>query len=201
MTERRVDKRLLAPVLMGFFIMGFCDIVAPVTNIISGEFAESQQSAGVSAVDGFPWFLLLSTPVAALMNRIGRKRTAMIGYAFTIAGLLVPYAAGVGSALSWYFIGFRSAGHRQYRYPGGGQSAAGDHRARGADDQLPDRRTDLPQYCSVAARPDHHGAGFAFRRLASVVADLCGAYARRGRLVTGGLRSQNRRTVPCGRYG
>ena len=27
MTERRVDKRLLAPVLMGFFIMGFCDIV------------------------------------------------------------------------------------------------------------------------------------------------------------------------------
>ena len=27
------------------------------------------------------------------MNRIGRKRTAMIGYAFTIAGLLVPYAA------------------------------------------------------------------------------------------------------------
>lgn len=40
------------------------------------------------------------------MNRIGRKRTAMIGYAFTIAGLLVPYAAGVGSALSWYFIGF-----------------------------------------------------------------------------------------------
>ena len=42
MTERRVDKRLLAPVLMGFFIMGFCDIVAPVTNIISGEFAESQ---------------------------------------------------------------------------------------------------------------------------------------------------------------
>ena len=105
MTERRVDKRLLAPVLMGFFIMGFCDIVAPVTNIISGEFAESQQSA-VSFLPSmvFLWFLLLSTPVAALMNRIGRKRTAMIGYAFTIAGLLVPYAAGVGSALSWYFI-------------------------------------------------------------------------------------------------
>ena len=186
MTERRVDKRLLAPVLMGFFIMGFCDIVAPVTNIISGEFAESQQSA-VSFLPSmvFLWFLLLSTPVAALMNRIGRKRTAMIGYAFTIAGLLVPYAAGVGSALSWYFIGFGLLGIGNTAIQGGGQSAAGDHRARGADDQLPDRRTDLPQYCSVAARPDHHGAGFAFRRLASVVADLCGAYARLGRLVTG----------------
>mgnify|MGYP002300057543 FL=1 len=107
MTERRVDKRLLAPVLMGFFIMGFCDIVAPVTNIISGEFPESRQGA-VSFLPSmvFLWFLLLSTPVAALMNRIGRKKTAMIGYAFTIAGLLVPYAAGVGSALGWYFIGF-----------------------------------------------------------------------------------------------
>ena len=142
MTERRVDKRLLAPVLMGFFIMGFCDIVAPVTNIISGEFAESQQSA-VSFLPSmvFLWFLLLSTPVAALMNRIGRKRTAMIGYAFTIAGLLVPYAAGVGSALSWYFIGF------------------------------------------------------------GLLGDLCGAYARRGRLVIGDCGRRTGAIVPCGRYG
>lgn len=43
MTERRVDKRLLAPVLMGFFIMGFCDIVAPVTNIISGDFPRADR--------------------------------------------------------------------------------------------------------------------------------------------------------------
>ena len=199
MTERRVDKRLLAPVLMGFFIMGFCDIVAPVTNIISGEFAESQQSA-VSFLPSmvFLWFLLLSTPVAALMNRIGRKRTAMIGYAFTIAGLLVPYAAGVGSALSWYFIGFGLLGIGNTAI----QVAVNPLLAtRGAEDQRPDRRTDLPQYCSVAARPDHHGAGFAFRRLASVVADLCGAYARRGRLVTGDCGRRTGAIVPCGRYG
>ena len=106
MTERRVDKRLLAPVLMGFFIMGFCDIVAPISGRIATEFPASQQAA-VSFLPTmvFLWFLVLSTPLAALMNRIGRKRTAMIGYAFTIAGLLVPYAAGVGSAL----IGISSA--------------------------------------------------------------------------------------------
>ncbi len=92
---------------MGFFIMGFCDMVAPVTNIISGEFDESQQGA-VSFLPSmvFLWFLLLSTPIAALMNRIGRKATAMIGYGFTVVGLLVPYAAGAGSGLEWYFIGF-----------------------------------------------------------------------------------------------
>lgn len=104
---KRVNKSVLFPVLMGFFIMGFCDMVAPVTNIISAEFPESQQKA-VSFLPSmvFLWFLLLSTPIAALMNRIGRKATAMIGYAFTFVGLLVPYVAGAGSGLIWYFIGF-----------------------------------------------------------------------------------------------
>lgn len=40
------------------------------------------------------------------MNRIGRKAMSMIGYAFTIAGLLVPFLAGEGCALGWYFAGF-----------------------------------------------------------------------------------------------
>ena len=107
MSVEKVDKRILWPVLMGFFIMGFCDIVAPITGRIATEFPESQQAA-VSFLPTmvFLWFLVLSTPFAALMNRIGRKATAIIGYAFTIAGLLVPYAAGEGCALGWYFAGF-----------------------------------------------------------------------------------------------
>lgn len=31
MSVDKVDKRLLEPVLAGFFIMGFCDMVAPIT--------------------------------------------------------------------------------------------------------------------------------------------------------------------------
>lgn len=107
MSVDKVDKRLLWPVLMGFFIMGFCDMVAPITGRIAAEFPASQQAA-VSFLPTmvFLWFLLLSTPLAALMNRWGRKATAMVGYAFTVAGLLVPFAAGEGSALGWYFAGF-----------------------------------------------------------------------------------------------
>lgn len=103
----KVDKRVLWPVLMGFFIMGFCDIVAPISGRIATEFPASQQAA-VSFLPTmvFLWFLVLSTPLAALMNRIGRKAMSMIGYAFTIAGLLVPFLAGEGCALGWYFAGF-----------------------------------------------------------------------------------------------
>lgn len=103
----KVDKRVLWPVLMGFFIMGFCDIVAPISGRIATEFPASRQAA-VSFLPTmvFLWFLVLSTPLAALMNRIGRKAMSMIGYAFTIVGLLVPFIAGEGCALGWYFAGF-----------------------------------------------------------------------------------------------
>lgn len=107
MRVEKVDKRVLWPVLMGFFIMGFCDIVAPITGRIATEFPASQQTA-VSFLPTmvFLWFLVLSTPLAALMNRIGRKAMSMIGYAFTVVGLLVPFVAGEGCALGWYFAGF-----------------------------------------------------------------------------------------------
>lgn len=107
MNIEKVDRRLLYPVLMGFFIMGFCDLIAPITNKISGEFAASEQTAvNFLPTMVFLWFLLLSTPVAALMNRIGRKRTALAGDLLTAAGLLVPWFAGEGSGLVWYFVGF-----------------------------------------------------------------------------------------------
>lgn len=35
MGVERVDRRLLGPVLAGFFIMGFCDMVAPITGRIA----------------------------------------------------------------------------------------------------------------------------------------------------------------------
>ena len=105
----KVDKRVLGPVLMGFFIMGFCDMVAPITGRIALEFPASRQAA-VSFLPTmvFLWFLVLSTPLAALMNRIGRKATALIGYAFTVVGLMVPYVAGEGCALGWYCLLYTS---------------------------------------------------------------------------------------------
>jgi len=107
MNVAKVDKRLLAPVLAGFFIMGFCDIVAPITGRIAAEFpAERQEAVSFLPTMVFLWFLLLSTPVAAVMNRIGRKATALWGYAFTCAGLSAPFIAGEGCALGWYFVGF-----------------------------------------------------------------------------------------------
>lgn len=107
MPTRSPSLRLLAPVLAGFFIMGFCDMVAPVTARIAADCPPSQQTA-VHFLPSmvFLWFLLLAAPVAAWMERAGRKRVALAGYALTVVGLAVPFAAGRGCDLVWYFVGF-----------------------------------------------------------------------------------------------
>ena len=108
MTNRTpISARLLCPVLAGFFIMGFCDLVAPITGRIAADFpAEEQTAVSFLPTMVFLWFLVLSTPVAALMNRWGRKATALAGYVLTFAGLMIPWAAGAACLLRWYFVGF-----------------------------------------------------------------------------------------------
>ena len=107
MASRRVNRQLLGPVLAGFFIMGFCDIVAPITGRIAAEFpAGSRTAVSFLPTMVFLWFLVLSAPFTAWMNRLGRRRMALAGYALTFAGLLVPYLAGAGCSLGWYFAGF-----------------------------------------------------------------------------------------------
>ena len=81
----KVDKRLLGPVLAGFFIMGFCDMVAPITGRIAAELPpDRQQLVSFLPTMVFLWFLVLSLPIAAVMNRIGRKATALAGYALSL---------------------------------------------------------------------------------------------------------------------
>ena len=100
--------RLLAPVLAGFFVIGFCDMVAPVSAHIAVECTVPWQRTAVVFLPSmvFLWFLLLATPVAAAMRRVGRKRVAMAGYGLTFAGLAIPFLAGRGCAVGWYFVGF-----------------------------------------------------------------------------------------------
>ena len=107
MNHNQISGRLLGPVLAGFFIMGFCDLVAPITGRIAADFPPEMQGV-VSFLPTmvFLWFLVLSTPVAAWMNRWGRKATALVGYVFTCVGMMIPWAAGADCRLVWYFVGF-----------------------------------------------------------------------------------------------
>lgn len=63
----------LLPVLFGFFVMGFCDVVGISTSYVQQDFGLSETLAGFIPSMVFIWFLLLSIPAALAMNRLGRQ--------------------------------------------------------------------------------------------------------------------------------
>jgi fucose permease len=80
----------LLPVLFGFFIMGFVDVVGIATNYVKQDFALSDTLANLLPMMVFLWFAVFSVPTGLLMNSIGRKKTVVLSMAVTFVAMLVP---------------------------------------------------------------------------------------------------------------
>lgn len=78
------------PVLFGFFVMGFCDIVGISSDYAASAFGWSPTMAGLIPSVVFVWFFLLGVPVGLMMNRIGRKNTVLLSMLVTVVGMALP---------------------------------------------------------------------------------------------------------------
>lgn len=92
------------PVLFGFFVMGFCDIVGISSDYAREAFSWSHTMAGFVPSMVFIWFLFFSIPIGVKMNAWGRKNTVMLSMVVTLIGMCVPilqteWACLVGYAL------------------------------------------------------------------------------------------------------
>lgn len=81
------------PVLLGFFVMGFCDIVGISSDYVQRSFNWSSVMTGFVPSMVFVWFLFLGIPVGNQMNKWGRKNTVLISMAITIVGMALPLLA------------------------------------------------------------------------------------------------------------
>lgn len=81
------------PVLFGFFVMGFVDIVGISTSYIQKDFNLSDSVANLLPMMVFLWFLVFSVPTGLLMNRLGRKNTVLLSLAITFIAMLIPLIA------------------------------------------------------------------------------------------------------------
>ena len=79
------------PVLFGFFVMGFCDVVGISTSYVKQDFNLSETLAGFIPSMVFIWFLLLSIPAAMAMNKVGRKTMVQVSNVITFIGMLLPF--------------------------------------------------------------------------------------------------------------
>ncbi len=78
------------PVLFGFFVMGFCDIVGISSDYAQDAFGWSNTMTGFVPSMVFVWFLFLGIPVGIMMNKWGRKNTVLLSMVVTIVGMIIP---------------------------------------------------------------------------------------------------------------
>ncbi len=89
--ETKTGIKYILPVLFGFFVMGFCDVVGIATSYVQRDFGLTETVAGFIPSMVFLWFLILSVPVAMLMNRYGRKTMVQVSNIVTIVGMALPF--------------------------------------------------------------------------------------------------------------
>ena len=101
----------LLPILFGFFVMGFCDIVGFSSDYAQRAFGWSSAMTGFVPSMVFIWFLFLGVPVGNLMNRWGRKNTVLLSMVLTLMGMFLPLAvySSVTCMAAYAFLGIGNA--------------------------------------------------------------------------------------------
>ena len=99
----------LLPIMFGFFVMGFSDIIGTVMNQVKAECGLSPAVAGFLPAMIFIWFFLISIPTGVACNRFGRKNMVLTALAVTVAAMLLPLVANAQRwwlyAVSFAFLG------------------------------------------------------------------------------------------------
>lgn len=83
-------KWTILPILFGFFVMGFVDVVGISTNYVKQDFGLSDTLANLIPMMVFLWFAIFSIPTGMLMGRIGRRNTVAVSLGITIVAMLLP---------------------------------------------------------------------------------------------------------------
>lgn len=94
--ENKMSYQKVLPVLFGFFVMGFCDVVgitsAHVKEDLLGSYSPEFRDtlSNLIPVALFSMFLIFSIPTGMLMNRIGRKKTVILSNVITMVAMFIP---------------------------------------------------------------------------------------------------------------
>ena len=79
--KKEISIVKMLSVMFGFFVMGFVDIVGITTSYVKNDCSHlTDTMVNLISLSCFLWFLVLSIPTGMLMNRIGRKKTVLLGW-------------------------------------------------------------------------------------------------------------------------
>ena len=91
---------VIAPLLAGFFVMGFGDIIGTIMNQVKAECVENADTISwLMPIFAYVWFLIISIPTAILSGRVGRKNSVLISFGIMILAMAIAFCS---SAERWY---------------------------------------------------------------------------------------------------
>jgi MFS transporter, FHS family, L-fucose permease len=90
--NQKVILSKLLPVLFGFYVMGFVDIVGAAKGYVKQDFNLSDITANILPTMIFVWFFIMSIPTGIIQDKIGRRKTSSIGIGLTALGMFIPLA-------------------------------------------------------------------------------------------------------------
>lgn len=88
-----MKKNVIFPILFGFFVMGFVDVVGIATNYVQQDFGLPHTVANLLPMAVFLWFAVCSVPTGLLMNRYGKKKIVCGSLLLTLVAMLFPLFA------------------------------------------------------------------------------------------------------------
>jgi FHS family L-fucose permease-like MFS transporter len=91
MNTKKLNLKIIVPVLLSFFVMSFVDLVGIGVDRAKADFDLSDTMAQLIPSAAFLWFFLLSVPIGIFQDRIGKKKTLKLGMAISALGLIVPF--------------------------------------------------------------------------------------------------------------
>ena len=91
MNEKKISIAYVAPVLLSFFVMSFCDLVGVGVDNAKADFELNNTLAQLIPMAAFAWFFILSVPIGIFQDRTGKRKMLNIGILLTAFGLIMPF--------------------------------------------------------------------------------------------------------------
>ena len=88
--KQAIKPSHLLPVMFGFFIMGFVDVVNISTSYVKADFSLNDKLANLLPMMVFLWFAVFSLPTGIIMGRIGRRKTVLLSTLVTTIAMIIP---------------------------------------------------------------------------------------------------------------
>jgi fucose permease len=88
--KKQIDLIKLLPILFGFFVMGFVDVVNISVSYVKTDFSLNDKSANLLPMMVFLWFAVFSLPTGIVMSKLGRRKTVLLSIGITAVAMMIP---------------------------------------------------------------------------------------------------------------